>query len=65
MSKPEPLEEKEIAKPTSFDTNKYAPQPLIGEPTVGVEQEFVTTVGLGRLQVTTANGFKDDGNTDV
>ena len=40
------LEDAEIAKPTKYDT-----APKIGEPTLGVEKEFVTRVGLGNLTV--------------
>ncbi len=51
VSKPEPLVSKnDIAKPT----------PLVAEPTLGREKAFVTTVGLGNLEVVTANGFKQN-----
>ena len=40
------LEPAEIANVT-----KYQPQPKIGEPTIGVEDAFVTRVGLGNLTV--------------
>ena len=56
VSKPEPLvDENEIAKPTQ----------IAAKPLIGAEPEFVTTVGLGNLKVTTANGTKYDGNTNV
>lgn len=56
VSKPEPLvDENELAKPT-----QHAATSLIG-----ADPEFVTTVGLGNLKVTTANGIKYDGNTNV
>ncbi len=56
VSKPEPLvDENEIAKPTSV-----AAKTLIGH-----DPEFVTTVGLGNLKVTTAQGVKNDGKTNV
>ena len=56
VSKPETLVDKnEIAKPTQ----------IAAKPLIGAEPEFVTTVGLGNLKVTTANGVKNDGNTDV
>tara|TARA_R100000234_G_C4904040_1_gene136886 strand:+ start:518 stop:637 length:120 start_codon:yes stop_codon:yes gene_type:complete len=32
---------------------------------IGADPEFVTTVGLGNLKVTTANGVKNDGKADV
>ena len=41
--------------------NKYAkPTKLIAEPLLGRETDFVTHVGLGKLQVTTANGLKEE-----
>ena len=56
VSKPEPLvDENEIAKPTQ----------IAAKPLIGADPEFVTTVGLGNLKVTTANGIKYDGNTNV
>ena len=56
VSKPQPLVDKnEIATPT-----KIAAKPLIG-----ADPEFVTTVGLGNLKVTTAKGVKDDRKADV
>lgn len=55
VSKPEPLvDENEIAKPTA----------LAAKAKIGLDPEFVTTVGLGNLKVTTANGVKkNDGDT--
>ena len=56
VSKPEPLvDENEIAKPTQ----------IAAKPLIGAEPEFVTTVGLGNLKVTTAHGVKNDGQADV
>ena len=56
VSKPEPLvEENEIAKRTVIQARAK----------IGLDPDFVTTVGLGNLKVTTANGVKNDGNTDV
>ena len=56
VSKPEPLvDENEIAKPTQ----------VAAKPLIGADPEFVTTVGLGNLKVTTAKGVKDDGKTNV
>jgi len=40
------LEPAEIAVVT-----KYQPQPKIGEPTIGVDKDEVTRVGLGNLTV--------------
>ena len=55
VSKPEPLvDENEIAKPTV----------LAAKARIGQDPDFVTTVGLGNLKVTTANGVKkNDGDT--
>ena len=56
VSKPEPLvDENEIAKPTQ----------IAAKPLIGADPEFVTTVGLGNLKVTTAQGVKNDGKADV
>jgi len=56
VSKPEPLvDENEIAKPTV----------IAARAKIGLDPEFVTTVGLGNLKVTTANGVKNDGKADV
>ena len=55
VSKPEPLvPENERATPTKFTTRVNIKDP-----------ELVTTVGLGNLKVTTAQGVKDDGKADV
>ena len=56
VSKPEPLvDANEIAKPTS----------IAAKPLVGSDPDYVTTVGLGNLKVTTAQGVKNDRKTDV
>ena len=55
VSKPEPLNDTEVAKRTIIEAKAR----------IGLAPEFVTTVGLGNLKVTTANGLKNDGNTDV
>jgi hypothetical protein len=46
----------EIATPTSFDTNKYAPKEKIGRPTIGVDSNRVERVGLGGLKTITNYG---------
>ena len=63
--KPEPkaeskFESNEIAKPTSFDTNKfkYAQETLVGEPTIHPPGGVVTSVGLGGLKTETNYGDK-------
>ena len=55
VSKPEPLDNTDVAKRTIVEAKAR----------IGLDPEFVTTVGLGNLKVTTANGIKNDGNTDV
>ena len=55
VSKPEPLNNTDVAKRTVIEAKAH----------IGLDPEFVTTVGLGNLKVTTANGVKNDGNTDV
>ena len=56
VSKPESLvDENEIAKRTIVEARAK----------IGLDPEFVTTVGLGNLKVTTAQGVKNDGTTDV
>ena len=56
VSKPEPLvDENEIAKRTVVEARAK----------IGLDPEFVTTVGLGNLKVTTAQGVKNDGKADV
>ena len=54
VSKPESLvSENDIAKPTVIEAKAK----------IGLDPEFVTTVGLGNLKVTTANGVKkNDGD---
>ena len=52
VSKPEGTD---IAKPTQIEAKR-----LIGD-----DPDYVTTVGLGNLKVTTAQGIKNDGKTDV
>ncbi len=52
------LEGTDIAKPTSFDTNKfkYAQETLVGEPTIHPPGGVVNHVGLGGLETTTNYG---------
>ena len=38
------------------EPNQYAPKPKVGTPTLGRSPNYVTTVGLGNLKVTTVNG---------
>ena len=50
------MSDNDIAKPTSIQA----------KPLVGADPEYVTTVGLGNLKVTTAKGIQNnDRTTDV
>ena len=45
---------KQPVKPEPTETatvTKYQPKPKIGEPTLGVDPDMVTRVGLGNLKV--------------
>ena len=54
VSKPEPLVDKiDIAEPTRIGAR----------PPIGADPDYVTTVGLGDLKVTTAQGVKHDGDS--
>ena len=55
VSKPEPLNNTDVATRTIVEAKAR----------IGLDPEFVTTVGLGNLKVTTANGVKNDGKADV
>jgi hypothetical protein len=57
---PHPPTEKPILKVEEPVPNKYAPKAKVGTPTLGRSPNYVQSVGLGKLKVTTANG-----NTDV
>ena len=41
------------------EPNKYAPKQKVGAPTLGRSPNYVKSVGLGKLQVETANGYTD------
>jgi hypothetical protein len=49
-----------VAKPTSFDTDKYAPSKRIGKPKIGVDVNRVERVGLGGLKTITSYGNQLD-----
>ena len=55
VSKPETLNDTDVAKPTA----------IAAKAMIGQDPELVTTVGLGNLKVTTAKGVKNDGNTKL
>jgi len=57
VSKPESLTDKtDIAEPTRIEAKNTL---------IGADPELVTTVGLGNLKVTTAQGIKNDRKTNV
>ena len=56
-----PPTEKPVLKVETPEPNKYAPKPKVGTPTLGRSPNYVSSVGLGKLKVETANGY----NTDV
>ena len=55
-----PPTEKPVLKVETPEPNKYAPKSKIGTPKLGRSPNYVESVGLGKLKVTTAHG-----NTDV
>ena len=60
-SKPKPTPTVQRVNADDQPENKYAkPSNMVAEPLLGREQDFVTHVGLGNLQVTTANGLKEE-----
>ena len=54
-----PPTEKPVLKVETPEPNKYAPKEKVGTPTLGRSPNYVKTVGLGKLQVETANGYTD------
>ena len=52
-----PEEERSLGN--AGNPNKYAPKPKIGTPTLGRSPNYVESVGLGNLKVTSANGYTD------
>jgi len=54
-----------VSKPDTLDTDVAKPTVITARAKIGTDPEFVTTVGLGNLKVTTAQGIKNDGNTNV
>ena len=56
-----------VSKPESLvDKNEIAKRTVVeARAKIGLDPEFVTTVGLGNLKVTTAQGVKNDGTTNV
>ena len=54
-----PPEEKPVLQVTEAKENKYAPKEKVNTPKLGRSPNYVTTVGLGKLKVTHANGYTD------
>ena len=54
-----------VSKPETLDSENAKPTVIQARAHIGIDPEFVTTVGLGNLKVTTANGVKNDGKADV
>ena len=54
-----PPTEKPVLKVETPEPNKYAPKEKVGTPKLGRSPNYVKTVGLGKLNVETANGYTD------
>ena len=54
-----PPTEKPVLKVETPEPNKYAPKKKVGTPTLGRSPNYVDSVGLGNLKVTTAHGTID------
>ena len=67
-SRPQKVSKKplpKVSKPETLDSENAKPTVIQARAHIGIDPEFVTTVGLGNLKVTTANGVKNDGQADV
>ena len=67
-SRPQKVRKKPLPKvsnPETLDSENAKPTVIQARAHIGIDPEFVTTVGLGNLKVTTANGVKNDGKADV
>ncbi len=67
-SRPQKVRKKplpKVSKPETLDSENAKPTVIQARAHIGIDPEFVTTVGLGNLKVTTANGVKNDGKADV
>jgi hypothetical protein len=54
-----------VSKPELLDNDIAKPTQIQSKTLIGADPELVTTVGLGNLKVTTAQGIKNDGKTNV
>ncbi len=59
----EPVETQVEKTEEEIPINKYAPKDKLGKPLLGRSPNYVTSVGLGKLNVVHANGVKDNGNS--
>ncbi len=67
-SRPQKVRKKplpKVSKPEPLGNDTAKPTVIAATPLIGADPEFVTTVGLGNLKVTTAQGVKNDGKADV
>ena len=67
-SRPQKVRKKplpKVSKPETLDSENAKPTVIQARAHIGIDPELVTTVGLGNLKVTTANGVKNDGKADV
>ena len=55
----------QVSKPDTLDTDVAKPTQIQAKALIGADPDLVTTVGLGNLKVTTAQGIKNDRNTNV
>ena len=63
--KKKPLPKVSTPEPLVSDTDIARPTNIAAKPLIGADPELVTTIGLGNLKVTTAQGIKNDGKTNV
>ena len=59
----EPVEAQAEKIEEQIPINKYAPKDKLGKPLLGRSPNYVTSVGLGKLNVVHAKGVKDNGNS--
>lgn len=59
----EPVETQVEKTEEEIPINKYAPKDKLGKPLLGRSPNYVTSVGLGKLNVVHAKGVKDNGNS--
>ena len=54
-----------VSTPDTLNTDVAKPTQIQAKALIGADPDLVTTVGLGNLKVTTAQGIKNDRNTDI